>query len=198
MSPDIDSAVRACQHCNKLFRPLAKNVRRGNGRFCSRACGRRAQPTRPLIDRFFDGVGRKTPDGCILWTKSTHRSGYGQIHEAGRNSKRLIASRVAYELMIGPIPDGLSVLHHCDNPLCINPTHLFLGTQADNAADMVAKRRHVHGERQWKCKLTEGKVREIRRRAAAGESHGSIAKDFDIFRATVTSIALRRTWKQVV
>jgi hypothetical protein len=94
---------------------------------------------RPAISRrtsFLDRV-EVTPSGCWEWTRARSHDGYGVY-------KKLRAHRVAYELAFGPIPDGLSVLHHCDNPPCVNPARLFLGTQSDNMRDCYRKGRN-HG-----------------------------------------------------
>lgn len=95
---------------------------------------------------------------------------------------------------IGPIPDGLHVLHKCDNPGCVNPDHLFLGNQLDNVKDMVAKGRNVTGERVGNSKLTRPQVDEIRRRRAAGEKLRSISDDFGVSQGHVCSLSKGLFW----
>lgn len=100
------------------------------------------EPT-PIEDRFWSKVNRESASGCWLWTAATIR-GYGQIIGWRQGKKRpLYAHRVAWELANGPIPAHLSVLHKCDVPLCVNPDHLFLGTQADNLIDAREKGRLI-------------------------------------------------------
>jgi len=98
-----------------------------------------ARKTRPLEERFWDKVDKS--DGCWLWTAALNPDGYGRFVVQMSPQKVRGAHRVAWELMNGAIPNGLSVLHQCDTPACVNPEHLFLGTQQDNVADMVAKGR---------------------------------------------------------
>lgn len=98
-------------------------------------------PRIPMVDRFWAKVQRGGPDECWLWTGSLTKSGgYGQLSRS-RALGPIRANRISYELHIGPIPDGLCVLHLCDTPACVNPAHLFLGTRGDNARDMARKGR---------------------------------------------------------
>lgn len=105
---------------------------------CRRRIGRFA---RPFAERFWEKVDRRSPDECWPWLGRARTSfGYGAFAIGRDRANR--AHRIAWELTNGPVPVGLSALHRCDNPPCCNPAHLFLGTQADNIADMVAKGRH--------------------------------------------------------
>jgi len=100
---------------------------------------------------------------------------------------------MAYEYAFGPFPKHLKILHHCDNRACQNPAHLFLGTQTDNVADMVAKgrRRVALGEDVGLAKLTVGQVRAI---FADPRSQSTIAKDYGVAQTTISRIKLRQTW----
>ena len=149
----------------------------------------------PLAVRFLKYVGRKTKNGCILWTGYTNGFGYGSIWSA-EAGKPVSAHCVSYAFFIGPI-DGQCVLHKCDNPPCVNPAHLFLGSRAENMFDKVAKGRQHKGERTGGAKLTEKAVKEIRRRFAAGESQASIAKYFAISPSSISRIVHRHDWKHV-
>jgi len=93
-----------------------------------------------VMDRFEYAVGPRSPvTGCDPWNGSVESKGYGQMIVSGR---KVQAHRIAWQLFRGPIPEGLFVLHHCDNPRCVNPSHLFLGTHTDNMRNLVAKGRH--------------------------------------------------------
>lgn len=94
---------------------------------------------KPLADRFWAKVQKAGPDDCWPWLASRMPKGYGKLGIASTTPK--LAHRVSWELHYGPIPEGLFVCHRCDNPPCVNPAHLFLGTCTDNLRDMVAKGR---------------------------------------------------------
>lgn len=105
-----------------------------------------------LLDRFLAKI-QKT-ETCWLWTAMTNAGGYGRI-KIGRKNE--IASRVSYKIYKGAIPAGMLVLHHCDNPPCVNPEHLFLGTQADNMNDMYQKQRGP-SKVNWICSRGHNKL----------------------------------------
>jgi len=123
----------------------------------------------PLEDRFWSMVNKRKPNECWPWTGFLDRDGYGRIRKGGRQPK-LGAHRIAWQLAHGAIPDGLCVLHHCDNPFCMNPKHLFLGTHADNAQDRDNKGRQakgdsikLFGEKNGQAKLTREDIWAIRK-----------------------------------
>lgn len=95
-----------------------------------------------LSKRFWAKVRKGSVSACWLWTGGKFKSGYGSIGRGGRGTGCARAHRVSYELNVGPIPPGLHVLHMCDTPACVNPRHLWVGTQQDNMADRKAKGRY--------------------------------------------------------
>lgn len=147
-----------------------------------------------LEQRFWAKV-RKT-DGCWLWAASTSFWGYGCFSFRRRFK---LAHRVSWELHNGVIPEGLCVLHKCDTPKCVNPDHLFLGTNADNSADKVAKGRQSHtsnaGEASGRAKLTSVQVLEIRSRP---DCKGvDLAKAFGVCQAQISLIRHGKTWAHI-
>ena len=122
-----------------------------------------------LEERFWSKVEKS--DGCWEWTGSADQHGYGRI--AVSRSKPRIATRVAWEITRGPIPPGMDVCHSCDNPPCVRPDHLFLGTRRDNMHDAHLKGRTAKGEAHGRHRLTEPEVVAIREKYA----HGNVTMD---------------------
>lgn len=147
-----------------------------------RTCYLASPPTQPL-ERLWAGVDRSAgPNGCWTWTGLRDRHGYGHI-SVGRRKES--THRLAYRLAVGVIPDGLNVLHRCDNPPCCNPAHLFVGTQATNLRDMAAKQRS--GQR--RTKVTAEQIAAIRAWVpAAGERQSDLAATFGVSRRLVGMI----------
>ena len=143
-----------------------------------------------MKERFWDKVDKKGPDDCWEWMASKIR-GYGVIWVAGR---QMFSSRVSWELANGQIPKGMCVLHHCDNPSCVNPAHLFVGTNADNSSDMVKKGRQARGKMNGATKLSEQSVREIKRLLDEGYLLREIAEKYAVCIATIGFIKTGRNW----
>lgn len=135
---------------------------------------------------------------CWVWTASRNSNGYGQIGRGPAGAGNWQAHRAAWVLEYGPIPDGVCVLHRCDNPLCVRPDHLFLGTHKDNSQDMVRKGRHAlhgkgahSGERHHLAKITDATAREIR---SSPETGRAMASRLGLSEAQVSRIRTGRRW----
>lgn len=144
----------------------------------------------------------ETPDDCWAWTGATTAFGYGVLGVGGRKAGNVRAHRHSWALHFGPVPDGLWVLHRCDNPPCCNPRHLFLGTQTNNMRDAVQKGRHSGpprhtGQANRSAKLDEDDVRAIRALAAQRVNQDIIAAAFGVTQALVSEIHLRKIWTHV-
>lgn len=140
-----------------------------------------------IEERFWKYVDKRGPDECWEW-QGARTEGYGTF--APLMHFNVPAHRYSYELHRGPILNDLFVCHHCDNRPCVNPEHLFLGTQKDNMQDMVSKDRHKH-------KLNAEQVIEIRRLSTLGMSQAEIGKQFGVHQSQISSIVLRKTHKHV-
>lgn len=190
--------IKVCVRCGAEFtRPITDRLPAWNRRrYCSITCYRDRESA-PLAERFWRHVVKG--DGCWEWRAATNPSGYGTF---GLDRDRMMpAHRFSWDLHFGQIPDGLYVCHHCDNPPCVRPDHLFLGTALANTQDMDRKGRRVAkgapGERNHNARLTEDDVRAIRSRRAAGETCRSLAADFGVSPPLISYIVSRKSWSHV-
>jgi len=150
----------------------------------------------PIEKRFWKYV--KKTENCWLWTGAANKDGRGALGVWTEGTTK-IAARVSWEIHKGPIPEGINVCHHCDNPACVRPDHLFLGTQLDNIRDAVRKGRMRHvgssGEKNGRAKLTLEQVKQIRCRAV-NEMQKDLAVEFGISAAQISVIVRGASWKE--
>lgn len=152
---------------------------------------RTGRPPRPLAERFMAKVGEIDANGCRPWMGARHTQGYGLIKR--KDGAQLRANRVAYELTHGPIPEGLHVCHACDNPWCVEASHLFLGTPRENNDDKIRKGRLVSspGESNGQAKLRAADVVVIR---SLGGRQRDIATAYGVCQTTVSLIKRGKRW----
>ena len=189
--------TRDCADCGTPFVLKSK----WNQTLCSLACaarrntGKRKSTRIPWQERFRAFVpAERTAKGCLEWTGYRDKHGYGRLARGGKHGGVIKAPRAAYELARGPIPPGKSVLHSCDNPPCVEPSHLFLGTKKDNTQDMLAKGREsrLTGTANPRTKMSDATVQAMRERAAAGESLASLGREYGIASKHVWAIVAGR------
>lgn len=190
-----------CPSCGTAFMKWRSNH---DHRFCSRPCAFRGRRRRDPNDRFWAKVDKSGPTlrpdlgPCWVWTASTNVHGYGKFFFGNRLRGAHI---VAYILTTGqePPPETPCVLHACDGGKigCVRPSHLFVGSQRDNMADMLAKGRECRGEMRAKAKLTYVLAEEIRRRyAGGGTSHQRLANEYGVTRTAIAQVLYGMTWKR--
>lgn len=156
----------------------------------------------PFIEYFWARVRKNDLTGCWNWIADKDKDGYGYAYLGKtriEGTKKYIkhrdkTHRLSWNMHNGAIPEGLCVLHKCDNPSCVNPDHLFIGTKKQNSEDMVAKQRNQRGEQRPLAKVTEEQVREIR---ASKESLTKIGAKYGLAFQTVSQIKNRKTWRHV-
>lgn len=151
--------------------------------------------TKKTTSELFWGWVDKSGD-CWIWMGYRDRKGYGQVRV---NGKTFYSHRMAWILSVGYIPKGMCVLHHCDNPKCVNPNHLFIGTHADNMHDMIKKGRHARGYKKKylnsAAKLILEQAKKIRS-LAGKKSQGALAKIFGVAESTIEHIINGETYKE--
>lgn len=154
---------------------------------------------RPFVERFWECVERRSPDECWPWVGTTNNR-YGCLSLGGHQGRRVYAHRASWELHNCPLPDGMDVLHKCDNPPCVNPNHLFLGTQADNVRDMNKKGRKargndvnaVRGNRHYRTKIKDEDVAEVCRAYEAGANGPELARRYGVCRGAIYYVVKKR------
>lgn len=185
-----------CKQCGGAFEKWPSALLRGEGRYCTVTC-RSTAATIAIEVRFWDNVERGA--GCWTWKRATRGAqGYGTTKWQHRT---YATHRLAWELTYGPIPPGLLVCHRCDNPPCVRPDHLWLGTPLDNMRDMRDKGRarpvRARGEAASRALLTEEQVRMVRQRQASGETMAALARELRVSFGAIRSIVVRKTWRHV-
>lgn len=182
----------SCSRCGTAFETRPAYIRRGDGKFCSRSCAAQSHELIPTDTRFWGKVAPGQMSECWLWLANRSAEGYGQFWLDGRG---VFAHRVAWALTNGPIPAGLWVLHNCptgDNPACVNPSHLFLGTARINTVDMVRKGRCPV------AKLTLALVDEMRSLYRSGAaSQAELAVRYGVHGSQVSRIVNGKVWKSL-
>lgn len=166
-----------------------------------------AYAARPVAERFWEKVSKDGPipphrpelGPCWLWTGGINhqRGGYGMF--ALRKGVIRRSHRIAWELESGPVPDGLWVLHRCDNPPCVRPGHLFLGTPRDNIDDMITKGRSnpAQGSARPQARLSEADVLAIRAARAQGATGAELARQYGVHRSSIYHICQRDFWRHI-
>ena len=149
------------------------------------------------IDRFMEKVNKT--ESCWLWTGGTYIKGYGNFWDG---SRQISSHRFSYKYFIEDIPKGMCICHKCDNVACVNPTHLWLGTQKQNLQDMYSKKRnrplntYTSGSKHFNAKLSNIDVKTIRDVYTTGRfSHRELARKFHVSKTIITNILNNKTYK---
>lgn len=150
----------------------------------------------PLTEHFWANVEPLSPNECWIWKGSRPDGRYGRMKDHG---VAVSAHRVSYELHHGPIPSEMQVLHKCDNPPCVNPNHLFIGTPLDNMQDKTKKGRAYtpKGKDNPSSRLDTEQVLDIRRRVREGEKQSHLGAEYGISQQTVSEIVHYKIWRHV-
>lgn len=199
MQADDTVPVGLCHcGCGQRTRPArcsdrSKGWIKGQPVFYVHHHGRRHTTPIQYLDRHTD---RSSADGCWPYRGSISSHGYGKVAVTLDDGKRadLLAHRIAWEREHGPIPRGMFVCHHCDNPPCVRPDHLFLGTPKENTQDMRSKGRGSYGMNRWSARLSEDDVRAIRAALAQGIIGRALARQYGVAGTTISAIRTRTNW----
>ena len=177
-----------CIQCGGTFSIQSAKLKNRPCTFCSHEC--RVNWVRDQwLARFKAHIA--VGDDCWLWQGTIHHSGYGLFSKHGKN---MLAHRLSYETFVGPIPDGLDVLHSCDTPACVNPAHLSVGSHQQNMSECKDRGRRPRGEEMWNALLTEEQVRYIR---SCSESNHALAALYGVEVYIIRRVRRRETWKHI-
>lgn len=198
----------SCKNCGKTFETIPSVIARGRGKFCNRLCCDKWKVNH-VVERFWSGVNKfGHPKGCWIWTRYRDEDGYGHFNI---HRKDILAHRFSWMIHNSlPIPDGMLICHDCDNPPCVNPDHLFIGTHQDNRQDAVNKGRTakgdksgmrlhpglLQGEKHGNAKLTTEQVIEIRRLKHTLSSR-QLSERHGVTQAYIRAIILGLSWKHI-
>lgn len=173
------TTTRFCKYCNKIFHTTYPQ-----DYFCSISC------------RFWSKVNKKSINDCWIWKSYCNKFGYGSFYIKEQFYR---AHRIAYSLKYGKIPKGIFVLHRCDNPSCVNPNHLFLGTQSDNMRDASQKSHFPlrKGIKNSRAKLTENDIKKIRQLLEQGMFQKDIGNLFGITQGMIGFIKRGLSWNHI-
>lgn len=176
-----------CLKCGNIFTPLPDKV----GKYCSQVCYQSVKNA-PLAERFWRYV-EKTSD-CWKWTGKATVKGYGRIargrSQGSEHPTNILAHRVSWIIHFGAVPENMNVLHHCDNPSCVRPDHLFLGSQMDNMIDCSEKGRRGN--------LTRDAVRDMRTAYRSGKTLRALAVEHAVSKSTAFNVIRGKTWRHVI
>lgn len=150
-----------------------------------------SKPKTPIEERFWPKVDVGDEDECWEWKAATKKTGYGVIGKGGRDEGNVHAHRLSYELEYES-PGEKQVNHHCDNPACVNPKHLYAGNQSENVMDAIEHGDKRVGEEHPTAKLSSDEIKEIRRKASEGIVHKRIAKEYKVTRRHITKVVNRK------
>lgn len=181
-----------CKECGKEFLVRKYQLKIGTGKYCSHSCAAKNQKVESLEKRFWDKVEKGAENECWEFKGFKNKDGYGKMSKG--NSKLDSAHRISYRIHKGEIPEGMVILHTCDNPACCNPNHLLLGTQNDNIQDMMRKRRFIKHSGAKASKFTGKQIKEIRDKYTGKRGEKlKLSKEYNCSPTTITNIL--NNWK---